>query len=73
MRDITTNELASRIGCSSSLLRMWKSRGHLKLAPPGVRGQGRSVQCYWSEEAAEEAISYSETSRKVGCKRIQKI
>jgi hypothetical protein len=37
------------------MLRIWKYRGLLKLAPQGIAGQGRSVECQWSEAAVNEA------------------
>ena len=54
-RELSTSELATRLGIAPDLLRKWKARGFLKKAPQGVSGQGRSVECFWSEEAAEEA------------------
>jgi transposase-like protein len=60
MAERTTSEVARDLGMSAQLLRNWKRRGHLKLAPPGVPGQGRSVECVWSEEAFQEAKAHSE-------------
>lgn len=55
IRERTTSEVAKEIGIQPELLRKWKKRGLLKLAPQGVSGQGRSVECMWSEEAFSEA------------------
>lgn len=54
-RERTTSEVAAEIGVEPYVLRKWKYRGLLKLAPPGVAGQGRSVECVWSEDAFDEA------------------
>lgn len=54
-RELTTNEVAKLIGVAPDLLRKWKYRGLLKLAPQGVAGQGRGVECHWSDSAIEEA------------------
>lgn len=59
-RERTTGEVASEIGVLPDVLRKWKYRGLLKLAPGGVAGQGRSVECVWSEEAFAEAKALSE-------------
>ena len=53
-REPTTSELAKMVGVQPYVLRKWKYRGLLKLAPQGVPGQGRSVECHWSREAVEE-------------------
>lgn len=55
MGEITTSQLASLIGVDPDLIRKWKARGLLKLAPKGISGQGRGVECFWSEDAVEEA------------------
>ena len=60
-REKTTNEVAAEIGIAPDLLRKWKYRGLLKLAPQGVSGQGRSVECNWSREAIDEAKRCAET------------
>ena len=54
MPEKTTSEVAKLLGIKPDNLRKWKSRGLLVLAPPGVSGQGRSVECLWSEEAVQE-------------------
>lgn len=53
-RELSTSEVATQIGVAADLIRKWKARGLLKKAPQGVAGQGRSVECFWSEEAVEE-------------------
>jgi hypothetical protein len=60
-KELTTKEVAAEIGVAIDLLRKWKYRGFLKLAPQGVAGQGRGVECHWSEAAVEEARRCSET------------
>lgn len=60
-RERTTSEVAAEIGVEPYMLRKWKYRGLLKLAPQGVSGQGRSVECLWSEEAFAEAKTHSES------------
>lgn len=50
-----TSEVAALLGIVPDLLTRWKTRGLLKKAPRGIAGQGRGVQCYWTEEAVEEA------------------
>jgi len=55
---ITTGELATKLGIGVGNLRKWKARGHLRLAPQGVHGQGRGNECLWSPEAQAEARWY---------------
>ncbi|WP_370191833.1 MerR family transcriptional regulator [Bradyrhizobium elkanii] len=55
MTERTTSEVAALLGIKAENLRKWKRRGLLKLAPQGVSGQGRSVECMWSAEAVQEA------------------
>lgn len=59
-RERTTSQVAAEIGVLPDVLRKWKYRGLLKLAPAGVAGQGRSIECNWSEEAFAEAKALSE-------------
>lgn len=54
-REYSTSEAAAIVGVPVDMLRKWKYRGLLKLAPQGVSGQGRGVECQWSEDAIEEA------------------
>lgn len=54
-RERGTREVAQILGVAPDLLRKWKARGFLKLAPGGVSGQGRGNECFWSAEAVEEA------------------
>lgn len=54
-KELSTSQVAKLIGVDPDLLRKWKFRGLLKLAPQGVAGQGRGVECHWSDEAIEEA------------------
>lgn len=70
-RELSTSEVAAEIGIAPDLLRKWKRRKLLKLAPPGVSGQGRGVECYWSREAVEEAKRCAAT-RKPGHPRIRR-
>lgn len=60
MAERTTSEVARDIGVAPDVLRKWKYRGLLSKAPGGVSGQGRSVECLWSEDAFAEAKSLSE-------------
>jgi hypothetical protein len=64
MKELTTNEAAKLIGVAPDLLRKWKARGFLRLAPSGVAGQGRGVQCLWSAAAIEEARYVAATQQK---------
>lgn len=59
----TTSEVARMLGVSADVLRKWKYRGFLKLAPQGVAGQGRGVECHWSAEAVAEAKAWSKAPR----------
>lgn len=63
-REMTTSEVAKEIGVPADLVRKWKYRGLLKLAPQGVAGQGRGVECQWSREAVEEARTIANTRRR---------
>lgn len=54
-REYRTSEVASILGVPTDNLRKWKARGLLIRAPSGVSGQGRGVECLWSEAAIEEA------------------
>lgn len=67
----TTSEVAKELEIRPDLLRKWKRRKLLKLAPQGVSGQGRSVECMWSEEAFAEAKALSENAdrKKFGPRR----
>lgn len=58
-RELSTREVAEKIGVAVDVLRKWKYRGKLKLAPQGVSGQGRGVECYWSAEAVAEARDFA--------------
>lgn len=64
MVERTTSEAARDLGIAADVLRKWKYRGLLKLAPAGVSGQGRSVECLWSEEAFAEAKALSEDQNR---------
>lgn len=59
----TTSELAKMLGIAPDVLRKWKYRGLLKLAPQGVSGQGRGVECRWSSAAVDEAREWAEQYR----------
>lgn len=63
MAEKTTSEAAKAAGISVELLRKYKTRGFLKLAPPGVPGQGRGIQCLWSDEAVAELQAFVKIPR----------
>lgn len=63
MAEKTTSEVAKALGTTVDLIRKYKARRFLKLAPQGVPGQGRGVQCLWSEEAIEELRAFLATPR----------
>lgn len=67
-REVPTSEAARIVGVKPDVLRKWKARGFLKLAPHGVSGQGRGLECMWSAEAISEAKAWSE-KRRPGRKR----
>lgn len=69
-RELSTSEVAKEIGVPVDVLRKWKARRLLKLAPQGIAGQGRSVECYWSAAAVEEARECAQT-RKPGPPRTR--
>lgn len=69
-RELATSEVANEIGVPADLLRKWKSRGLLSLAPQGVAGQGRGIECNWSAEAVEQARRIAST-RKPGPPRTR--
>lgn len=58
-REVSTTEAAKLVGVAPDVLRKWKMRGFLKLAPAGVSGAGRGNECYWSEAAIEEAKAWA--------------
>jgi len=62
-KELSTSDVAKLVGVTPDVLRKWKYRGFLKLAPQGVPGQGRSVECRWSEAAVEEAKAWARTWR----------
>lgn len=62
-KEYTTSEAAKIIGVKVDVLRKWKHRGFLKLAPQGVAGQGRHNECYWSEQAIAEAKAWAAAPR----------
>lgn len=62
-RELRTSEVARLFGIPADLLRKWKKRGFLPNAPRGVSGQGRSVECFWSEVAIEEVRARVATTR----------
>lgn len=70
-RELSTSEVAAEIGVPVDLLRKWKYRGILKLAPQGVAGQGRSVECFWSAEAVEEARAKATATQTTGRPRFR--
>jgi hypothetical protein len=72
-RELSTREVAQEINVPVDLLRKWKHRGALKLAPAGVSGQGRGVECYWSAEAVEEARALAQKPRATGRPRTRNL
>ncbi len=72
MTEKTTSEVARSIGVAPDVLRKWKYRGLLKLAPSGVSGQGRSVECMWSDEAVAEAEALAKDHNRKKHGRPQK-
>lgn len=62
-RELRTAEVAKLAGIKAPLLRRWKYRGLLPSAPQGVSGQGRSVECLWSDEAVQEVLRVKSTRR----------
>lgn len=68
-RELATSEVARLAGVPVDVLRKWKCRGYLKLAPKGVAGQGRSIECYWSPAAVQEAIAWAARPR-ISRKRV---
>lgn len=62
-RERSTSEVAQALDVRPDLLRKWKARGFLPSAPQGVSGQGRGVECFWSDEAVEEARRVMETRK----------
>lgn len=75
MAERSTSEVARDLGITAHLIRKWKNRKLLKLAPQGVAGQGRSVECMWSEEAFAEikALSEDQDRKKFGRKHISQV
>jgi hypothetical protein len=71
-REITTSELAIELGVKVYVLRKWKYRGFLKLAPKGSQGVGRGQECHWSPEAVEEAKAWAALQRGPGDRRKPK-
>lgn len=62
--ELSTSEVAREVGVPADLIRKWKNRGFLKLAPQGVPGQGRGVECLWSPEAVVEVIECARTRQR---------
>ncbi len=62
-KEYSTRDAAKMVGVKPDVLRKWKYRGFLKLAPQGVSGQGRSNECFWSEAAIAEAKAWAEAPR----------
>lgn len=53
-RELRISDVARLIDVAPDLIRKWKARGLLTLAPGGVAGQGRGNECSWSLEAVDE-------------------
>lgn len=64
--ELSTSELAHRVGVTPATLRKWKKRGDLPSAPKGRSGQGRSVECMWSPKAQDEVIARANEARGPG-------
>lgn len=62
-QEVSTSDAAKIVGVKVDVLRKWKYRGFLKLAPQGVAGQGRGVECFWSPEAVAEAKAWAALQR----------
>lgn len=62
-REHRTSEVAALLGIAPDLLRKWKARGFLTKAPGGVSGQGRGNECFWSDEAIDEARQVAATRK----------
>lgn len=63
LKNVPTSEAARIAGVAPDVLRKWKMRGFLKLAPQGVSGQGRGVECYWSPDAVAEAKAWADQNK----------
>ena len=68
-RELPTSEVARLCGVKPYLLRKWKMRGDLKLAPTSYAGAGRGNEAYWSPEAVREAIARAGEHRNGGFRR----
>lgn len=60
---LTTSELSAKTGVSTRLIRKWRDRGHLKLAPRGQHGQGRGNELLWTLSAQKELIEFAAAKR----------
>lgn len=58
----TTQQAAVIVGVKPDVLRKWKYRGYLHLAPE--TRVGRSNQMLWTNAAVEEALDWSLKARK---------
>ncbi len=67
MTELTTAELAARLGITVDLLKKWKRKGDIPSGPKGRHGQGRTN--YWTEQAQREAFARKAEGRTVTYRR----
>ena len=65
-RELPTSEVAKLLGVKPYLLRKWKMRGDLKLAPRAYAGAGRGNEAMWSAAAIAEARARAMEHRNGG-------
>lgn len=68
-RELPTSEVARLCGVKPYLLRKWKMRGDLKLAPRSYAGAGRGNGAHWPPEAVREAMKRAAEHRTGGYRR----
>ena len=69
MTELTTAELASRLGITVDLLKKWKRKGDIPSGPKGRHGQGGGNQNMWSEQAQREAFARKAEARTVAYRK----
>lgn len=70
MTEISTLELADRLGITVDLLKKWKRKGDIPSGPKGRHGQGFTNM--WSEQAQHEAFARKAENRTVAYRRGDK-
>lgn len=70
-RELPTSEVAKLAGVQPYLLRKWKMRGDLKLAPHAYAGAGRGNEAMWSPEAVAEVLARAAEHRRSGPRRTR--